>query len=309
MSPEWSWRDRYPPPAAKLPPPAHGIKVEKFGSTWWGQRWIGALERFGSGYRSRLGRGRSYARQGRVHDLSVKGGAVFARVTGSRLDPYEVRLEVAPLGAASWDRAIEAMAAKARFAAHLLSGEMPREIDEAFQDTGTSLFPTRGDDLVTDCSCPDWGNPCKHVAAVHYVLGDAFDRDPFLLFRLRGRDKDAVLAALRRLRSGSSDTVSGSRRPRTKPPGTMSIRSVRREDYERAHEPVDAVSFHIGEPPVPGALLRQLGAPPSWRLDATPYDLLHPAVARAAALARELALGAEASDEPAPSPPVPSRRP
>jgi uncharacterized Zn finger protein len=70
---------------------------------------------------------------------------------------------------------------------------MPREIDQAFAPA--SLFPRRA--LETDCSCPDWANPCKHVAATHYVLGEAFDKDPFLLFELRGRSKEAVLQSLR----------------------------------------------------------------------------------------------------------------
>jgi len=307
---DFFWRDDYPPSAPKLPPPEHGIKVTAFGSTWWGQRWIGALERFGGGYSSRLGRGRSYARQGRVHDLRVAGGAVFARVTGTRLDPYEVSLTVAPLDARAWERAIQAMAAKARFAAALLAGEMPKDIDEAFAEGGASLFPARGDDLVTDCSCPDWGNPCKHVAAVHYVLGEAFDRDPFLLFQLRGRDKATVLAALRRLRSASAeDATAPRRRARVKPAGTAPIKRLGPEAYEARADDAESLHFHIQGPAVPGAVLRQLGAPPSWRLEASPYELLHPAVARAAALARDLALGAsgERAEDAREAPP--KRRP
>src|SRR5262249_11241698 len=181
--------DMYPPTARKLPPPEHGIKVKKFGVTWWGQRWITALERLGGGYAARLGRGRSYARQGRVHDLHVQGGVVTARVTGSRITPYEVELRLSPLDDDVWQRAIGAMAAKARFAAARPSGERPRDIAAAFTDARPSLFPTRDRELATSCTCPDWANPCKHVAAVHYVLGEAFDRNPFLLFELRGRDK------------------------------------------------------------------------------------------------------------------------
>jgi uncharacterized Zn finger protein len=290
MSPgDWFWRD-YPSPPAKLPPPKHGIKVKKFGSTWWGRRWITALERLGGGYASRLGRGRSYARQGRVHDLKVDAGTVVARVTGSRATPYEIELRLAPLDAKTWERAIHAMAAKARFAAALLAGEMPKEIDEAFGQARTSLFPTRDRDLVTSCTCPDWANPCKHVAAVHYVLGDALDRNPFLLFELRGRDKETVLDGLRRLRASSG---TGGRRPRTEAarPRTLAVARLPREGYESLRAPVDGIRFHIGEPRVPGATLRQLGVPPSWRLASPPHALLQPAVSRAAALARELALG------------------
>jgi uncharacterized Zn finger protein len=287
------WRDFYPPSARKRPPPEHGIKVKKFGSTWWGQRWITALEEMGGDYAARLGRGRSYARQGRVHDLGVKRGAVAARVTGSRATPYVVRLRLATLDRLGWTRAIEAMAAKARFAALLLAGEMPRDIDEAFGQAGVSLFPRSDTDLATSCTCPDWANPCKHVAAVHYVLGEAFDGNPFLLFELRGRDKDAVLASLRRLRAAADEPGRHPRAPRATGERARTVRLAgqAREGYESLRAPVDTVRFHISEPAVPGAILRQLGTPPSWRKDVPPHQLLQPTVSRAAALARELALG------------------
>jgi uncharacterized Zn finger protein len=288
---DWNWRDFYPRPTPKLRPPDHGIKVKKFGSTWWGQRWITALERLGGGYGARLGRGKSYARQGRVHDLRIKDGGVTARVTGSRVTPYEVELRLAPLDDKTWDRAIDAMAQKARFAAALLAGEMPREIDETFTEARTSLFPSRDRDLATSCTCPDWANPCKHVAAVHYVLGDAFDRDPFLLFEMRGRDKDAVLGALRRLRAGAPRGKEP-RRARKEPARTTTLAgAVAAERYDSLRAPVDDIRFHIGEPPTAGAILRQLGSPRSWRLATTPQALLQPVVTRTAALARELALG------------------
>ena len=308
----WGWGSYpyYPPAPPKRPPPEHGIKVKKVGATWWGQRWIEALERFGYAYSARLGRGRSYARQGRVHDLTVKDGVVAARVTGSRPTPYRVTLRLAPLGDRVWKAAIKAMAARAVFAARLLAGEMPREIDEAFRASRASLFPEREKDLATACTCPDWANPCKHVAAVHYVLGAAFDRDPFLLFELRGRSRGAVLAALRGLRAASSE-VSPAGEPEEAPAG-VTLKGISPESYEAFRERLDDLRFHIGAPAAEGALLRQLGAPPSWRLPETPRDLLQPFVARAAALARELALGAPpAESEPTPpaASPSPRRKP
>src|SRR5204863_9476994 len=100
------------------------------------------------------------------------------------------------------------MAARAQFAAELLDGRMPEQIDEVFRACEVSLFPETRDDCVTDCSCPDWGDPCKHVAATHYVLGEALDRDPFLLFELRGKAKGQVLAGIRAARAATSgDTV------------------------------------------------------------------------------------------------------
>lgn len=290
----WGWGGYYPPAPPKLPPPEHGIKVKKFGATWWGQRWLQALEKFGGVYSARLGRGRSYARQGRVHDLAVKEGEVTARVTGSRRTPYRVTLRLRPLPARVWDAAIKAMADRAVFAARLLAGEMPGEIDEAFRPRRASLFPERQADLATECTCPDWANPCKHVAAVHYVLGEAFDRDPFLLFALRGRSKAAVLEALRGLRTTSADA----RRARegNEPAAAVALKGIARGRYDAFRDRLDDLRFHIRTPATEGAILRQLGIPPSWGLARTPRELLEPGVARAAVLARALALGTEPAE-------------
>ena len=299
---DWEWRRFYPPSAPKLPPPRHGVKVKKFGATWWGQRWIEALERLGSEYAARLKRGQSYARQGRVHDLEVEGGTITAQVTGTRPVPYRVTVRVKPLAGRVWTAAIRMMATRALFAARLLSGEMPQEIDETFHGAGASLFPQRAGDLSTECTCPDWANPCKHVAAVHYVLGEAFDRDPFLLFELRGRPKVLVLAALRRIRAAGRPSAGTERTPATRKStrgavgarrskATVTLTGVTPRHYESFRERTDDLRFHIGPPAVEGAVLRQLGTPASWSLRASPAELLYPAVARAAELARGLALG------------------
>ena len=297
MSRDGDFSDGYPPPPPpKLPPPAHGIRARKLGTTWWTRRWIAALERLGAAYFARLRRGKSYARQGRVHDLTVKHGAVRARVTGTRPTPYEVTVRLAPLAEHIWDKVTRVMTAKALFAAKLLAGEMPHGIDEVFRSCGWSLFPEKTHDLITACSCPDWANPCKHVAAVHYVLGEFLDRDPFLLFELRGRSKETVLATLRRLRAAAEDA---SAEGGTRPGGATHaapLRRTPRERYEAFRARADDLRFRIEAPAVEGALLRQLATPPSWRLAATPRELLQPVVTRAAALARELALGAPAEE-------------
>lgn len=170
------------------------MRRQQFGKTWWAQRWIRALERFG--WANRLQRGRSYARAGRVLDVEVFPGRVEARVRGTRPTPYRVTIEIPPLSENQWERVLDAMANRAVFAAKLLAGEMPEDIEEAFEAAGVHLFPTSRHEIVTDCSCPDWANPCKHIAATHYVLGQAFDHDPFLIFRLRGRTKEQIMDAL-----------------------------------------------------------------------------------------------------------------
>jgi len=298
----WGWYR----PAPKKPPPKRGIRMKKSGSTWWGQRWVEALERMSAGYSNRLARGRTYARAGRTHDLIVKAGVVTARVTGSRPTPYKVRITLKTLSAAVWDRATVAMAGQARFSAELLAGQMPQEIDAAFKEAGASVFPVKEADLATDCDCPDWANPCKHVAATHYVLGEALDRDPFLLFELRGRTKEQVLAALRSARADAGGTEPPSRSRRGKRPKaapgdevptaagdevpTVSLGRLNATDYNQPREPLPMLHFSFEAPPVPGGALRQLGAPAGWSSDASPVAMLGPLIRAAADKARSLAM-------------------
>lgn len=180
----------------------NGIKTKSergvIGETWWSKRWVDVLESFSMG--TRLTRGRSYARQGQVVSIDVEPGLVRALVQGSMDKPYKIKIRLSPLSDAEWDKVIEAMAAQALFAAKLLAGEMPTNIEEAFSAVKLSLFPTALKDLETDCSCPDWANPCKHIAAVYYILAERFDEDPFLIFKLRGRTKEQIIAALREKR-------------------------------------------------------------------------------------------------------------
>jgi len=300
----WGWFKAAP----KKPPPERGIKMKRSGATWWGQRWIEALERMSAGYSNRLARGRTYARAGRTHDLVVKAGRVSAKVTGSRATPYTVTIALARLADPVWTAAIAAMAGKAQFAAELLAGQMPREIDAAFEEAGASLFPVRQADLRTECSCPDWANPCKHVAATHYVLGEAFDRDPFLLFELRGRKKEQVLEALRAARTGErADRPARPRKERSSTRSealaTVTLGRLAGDDYEKPRAPLPVLHLGFESPPTPGGVLRQLGEPAGWRSDAAPAELLGPLIRAAADRARSLAMaepGVEAgADTPA----------
>lgn len=295
----WGWYKR----AAKRPPPAHGIKVKKAGTTWWGQRWIEALESVLRGDSARLGRGRTYARAGRTHDLAVQGGVVTAKVTGSRPTPYKITIKLAQLPDAAWKVAIAGMAEKAQFAAELLSGQMPKEIDEVFRAAKTSLFPLQRADLTTSCSCPDWGDPCKHVAATHYVLGEALDRDPFLLFELRGRTKDQVLAALRAARAadgeGSAARVTSKKRPEVSEVEIprVPLTKLMPGDYDRPRETLPALHFSFDPPTTDGAVLRQLGTPPAWSGARTPVEALSGLVRAAAERARRIAMAEPADSD------------
>jgi uncharacterized Zn finger protein len=142
-----------------------------------------------------------YAREGNVLSIEFKGPKVFARVQGTAPEPYKVTLSLDPFSDEQWSYVIESMSQRAIFSAKLLSGEMPQSIEEVFTANGLSLFPFTKFDIHSRCSCPDPANPCKHIGAVYYLLGDRFSEDPFVLFQLRGRTKEQIIEALRKIRS------------------------------------------------------------------------------------------------------------
>ena len=223
------WREFHP---ASRPLKAEGgIKARSkrgsIGEQWWSRRFIDVLESFG--LQSRLTRGRNYARSGQVLSLDVGTGHVTARVQGSRVKPYNVKLTVDPLTTRQWRRVEEALAARALFRARLLAGEMPAEIEEVFADCGTPLFPRTASDLQMTCSCPDWQVPCKHLAAVCYVLAEAFDDDPFAMLAWRGKGRADVLTALRQRAGGAggeSAHPDGARPDGARPDGARAVIDV-----------------------------------------------------------------------------------
>ena len=171
---------------------------------WWSQRWLDLLDSYR--FKKRLERGRNYARQGNVLSIEFKGAKVLARVQGSDPEPYKVSLSLDPFSEEQWGYVIETMSQKSIFAAKLLAGEMPQNMEDVFTSNGLSLFPFTLSDVHSKCSCPDKANPCKHVAAIYYQLGDRFSEDPFVLFQLRGRTKEQIISDLRDLRSKSIET-------------------------------------------------------------------------------------------------------
>ncbi len=176
------------------------------GESWWSKRFIEVLESFAIG--TRLTRGRNYARRGQVISLEVARGLVSARVQGSRVQPYQVTIELAPVPARTWTKIETRLAEQALYSAHLLAGEMPHEIEQVFADAGAPLFPTAFRELAMSCSCPDFAVPCKHLAATFYLLAEAFDADPFQILLWRGRERQKLLSRLRALRS-AADTDTG----------------------------------------------------------------------------------------------------
>ena len=200
--PFW-WRDAEPARPRKV---EGGIQINStrgpVARTWWSQRFLTVLESLGVG--GRLSRGRTYARAGQIVSLDVDAGGALAQVQGSRPQPYKVRIGIPAFGKAEWGAVAQALADDASYAAALLNGEMPREIEAVFEAVGLSLFPATSRDLAMDCSCPDFAVPCKHLAAVFYVLAERFDADPFQILALRGRDRDTLLEDLRTRRAAAA---------------------------------------------------------------------------------------------------------
>ncbi len=259
----WGYRQYYQPAQPK--PVKNGIKTKKqrgtIGETWWSRRWIQVLESLGMG--ARLVRGRSYARMGQVVSVDVQKGTVIAKVQGTRTKPYSITIGLVPLSDKDWDKVTDVMASQAIFAAKLLSGEMPQNIEEAFNGAKVNLFPKSGKDLVTDCSCPDYANPCKHVAAVYYILAEMFDEDPFLIFKLRGQTREEIIQMLRWKRSQTLES--------------RGIKSAEAELIRESHvapledclinfwqagEALDSFVTNPAPPEIEGAILKRLGKPP-----------------------------------------------
>lgn len=204
----------YPPSRPR--PVADGIKARStrgaIGQTWWSDRFIAVLEGMGMG--SRLQRGRTYARKGQVMSLEVAAGSVTALVQGSRPRPYRVRIGITAYGKAEWASIERGLADNAWYAAKLLAGEMPEDIETVFIDAGLSLFPATAAELSLDCSCPDFAVPCKHVAAVFYLLAESFDDDPFAILAWRGRARDDLMTNLAAARSDGPVTADSEYRAR-----------------------------------------------------------------------------------------------
>lgn len=227
-------------------------KRGSIGTEWWSRRFIDLVESFAD--KGRLQRGRTYARKGNVFDLRVEPYEVTAKVHGSAPEPYEVALGIDAIDEADWRAVERELASRAVFRARLLAGEMPPEIEWVFAELGLALFPGSASDLHLMCDCPDWGDPCKHAAAVLYLLAEAFDDDPFLILLWNGRGRDRLLAGLRRGAAAEPDPLDVEDEPLTAagfwtPPSGLA----------RLRERPPA-------PPVPPGFVLQVATPPPVKI-------------------------------------------
>lgn len=225
---------------------------------WWSQRWLDLLDSYR--FKKRLERARNYARQGNVLNIEFKGAKVLAKVQGSEVEPYKVSLSLEPFSDEQWSYVIETMSQKAIFAAKLLAGEMPQNIEEVFTKNGLSLFPFTLSDVQSKCSCPDQANPCKHIGAIYYQLGDRFSEDPFVLFQLRGRTKEQIISDLRQLHSAKIE-VPATETPDIQQAVANNKQTVEIDSFWKYHEPLES-SLVVITPSGSETVLDTLGSIP-----------------------------------------------
>lgn len=253
---------------------------------WWVERWLELLDSYR--FKKRLERGRNYAREGNVLSIDLIDKEVVASVQGSEVQPYKVRLSLEPFSDENQDRALKSMSQppfsdedwdfvlktiseQAIFPAQLLAGEMPNEIEKVFTSNGLSLFPYTLTDVRSRCTCPDKANPCKHIAAVYYQLGDRFSEDPFLIFRLRGRSKAQILEGLRQLRSQSVPQSATKVKTTSKKTSKKSAAKKTDQDltsFWQYNEPLDSSLVAIVPPTENKGVLDILGSVPLLSADA-----------------------------------------
>lgn len=289
-----------------------GIKAQtrrgEFGTSWWAKRWIGILRDFNMG--ARFERGASYARRGQVISIDVQSGMVRAKVQGSSSRPYSVKIKVKTLGMPAWKKLATALFTRPVLAAGLLSGQMPEHIEDVFKDAELSLFPAKSADLSTDCSCPDWSNPCKHIAAVYFLLGEEFDRDPFLIFKMRGTEREVLLgmvglkpisvmepasvtATARRGSVSESSSSSSYRNPdRLQPQPLPSEHAEFWGQVEPENEwKDDGQSEFVSIPQIHAALPKRLGSFPFWRSEKTFISVMEDAYRNASSAGLDAFIG------------------
>ena len=227
--------------------------MANFSRTWWGKNFIDAIERLTDS--GRLQRGRSYASGGKVKSFEIDGGLVTAKVRGS-VNPYfgvikeplyTTIIDFTPISKAKWAAAIALVASKASLISRLLLNEIPDNIEDSFKTLGLNLLPASAKDFKTQCSCPDYSNPCKHIAGVYYLIAAELDRDPFLLFELRGLPREALKAEL--AKSPLGQALSAELSAQQRPPDSVDHYYTQPQTVEAA--PPSLKEFWQGEKRLP----------------------------------------------------------
>jgi uncharacterized Zn finger protein len=264
--------------------------MAQFSKTWWGKRFIEALEQFTDS--ARLTRGRSYARNGKIKEYHLEQGKITAQVRGS-INPYfgvyteplyNITIEIKPLKTADWSKAITYLGSKASMISKLLLNEVPDNIDEAFSEVNLHLLPQTQKDFQTSCSCPDWENPCKHIAGVYYLVASQLDQDPLLLFELRGISRsllqqELAKSPLGKILSEAMEAEEISIEPvtsyYTKPEKVQRLDAVSLKEFWHSTHRLPQTVDVVKEASIPAIVVKKGGDfPPFWQKDASFLEVM-----------------------------------
>jgi len=257
--------------------------MAQFSRTWWGKRFIAALEAFTDP--ARLGRGRSYASGGKIKEYQINRGKITAKVRGS-INPYfgvyteplyNTTIEIKPISSTDWAKAIAHTSSKASFVSKLLMNEVPDKIEEAFAELNLNLLPNSRKDFTTKCSCPDYSNPCKHIAGVYYLVASELDSSPFLLFEIRGLEREKLLQELAKSPLGQvlSSAMTTEKQPLdsatsyyTQPEKVSVSESVTLKEFWLGHKRLPQTIESASSATIPAILIKKAGDfPPFWKKD------------------------------------------
>ena len=221
---------------------------------WWARRWLAFMEELKMG--ARLGRGRSYALSGQVVSVDVRPGVCEAVVQGGGSEPYRCELKFDVMPPQARREILAKLHARPLLVAQLLVRNLPDAVDLLFRAAGYPLVPTLANSFESSCSCPDYANPCKHIAAVLFILTEAFEQDPVRLLTLRGITREDLVGG--RVSKFPSSQVSKSET--VKPSNRQTVKPFWGEPPEMEPDFGPAPSGAGSAP-----LIRRLGAIPFWR--------------------------------------------
>ena len=262
---------------------------KEFSRTWWGKLFIEALEKFSDS--ARLARGRSYANNNKIKSYRIDNNLITAKVRGS-VNPYfgvykeplyNTEIKIKPIDEKDWLKIINYLGSKATFVSQLLIGEIPDNIEDVFREYNLHLLPNSSSDFETNCSCPDWSNPCKHIAGVYYLVARELDQDPFLLFELRGITRDKLKEELEKtplgktlatLLIGDEIEIEPVISCHTKPE-KVEVENINWKDFWQGKKRLPNNVTLVSPSPIPAVLIKKAGDFPSfWQKDSSFIEVM-----------------------------------
>lgn len=257
--------------------------MAKLSRTWWGQRFIEALTDIMD--EGRLGRGRSYRSPNRIQKFEIVENSIKASVRGNanpyygvyEVPTYKITIEMQTIALRDWKRLLQKLGSNAAWVTRLLMDEIPDEAVSFFSAEGYPLLPESSDDFFTECSCPDYSNPCKHIAGVYYRVASMLDEDPFLIFELRGMPRAKLKQELRQtplgqaLESKLSQESSGPIQPaaqRFSQPEVEPLQPISFNDFWALPAGFSELECLPAPEGIPGLLVKKQGDHPAfWKND------------------------------------------